>query len=604
MKKFLLATLIFPGFTYGQGLGTNLTSVQDYSPAKAFCDAAKSARCYGSPDKSYDCKFGDKIPNEPFGVFVYTDIPDTAGVYKISYDGAATFSSSGKIQNLVVSGSKTTAEIVMGTNPLTLKFSGPVSNISIIRPNCTGTFNPQYLEFLKPYSTLRFMDWLRMNGSPIKTWAERKLPTELQTGVRGVALEYVAEIANMTGKDVWVNVPMLADANYAKQMAWLLKDRLDPKLKIYVELSNEIWNTAFGFSQGNENHELAKAEVAAGAVDLCMGDCSTDTNTWYWARRRVAKKTLELSKIYREVFGDAAMGSRIRVILAGHAADHSKIRAAVMYLEKYVGKDEIKKHIYGLSIAPYFATKDHLLTVTTPATPGDPTAVPPIPPTPAKTTTTLKPDATIDTVINGSQNSVNSLHTKYWTFRKDWDGKSQDVNHFEYAKYYGLKLTLYECGQHLDNKVGADLVKSAKLDPKFKTLYKDYFTKYFLSNPGGLALQFADVGQWNPGFGATYDLKVETPQTQALKEVAAAVNIIVPQPEHCVAEKAEINSLKGIVATQENSLKGISAELAATKDYLAKSGEALRMCVSERDLSAAAQLALEKKISEAIEILK
>lgn len=544
-------------------LGVNLTAVADYSVEQAWADLARSARCFGSPEKSFDNKFGDKIPNENFGMFVYTDVPNMNGTYSVSFNGKCDFSGTGTIQNLKYDAAQnlTTADVTMGAQAMSFKFmniTSPISNISILRPGCTKDmlFNPIFLESLKPYKALRFMDWLRSNANTLKTWAERKLPTDLlQTGAKGVCLEYIAELANQTGKDIWVNVPYQADIDYAKQMAALLKAKLNSKITIYVEWGNEIWNTAPAFPQGNINKDLAVAEVAAGAKDLQLDD-PTDTNEWYWARRRVGKKTVEVSKAFREVFGDSEMGNRIKIILPAHAADESKARAALFYVQKYHG---VSKHIWGLAIAPYFATQDHLLKDATNKVIG------------------VKPDATVETVLAGCQNSINSNKSK-WVSTKVWDGRTQGANHREMADFYGLKLTFYECGQHMDNPVGAELVKKTKLDPRFKNIYKNYFMAFFETNPDGVAFQFADISPWKLGneFGSTYDFKVDTPQVLALKEVSAILSLD-PKDEEIRLLKAQLveltrkaSDLTAQVITLQTQVTGVTSELQNCKIELQK----------------------------------
>src|SRR5262249_24049955 len=56
----------------------------------------------------------------------------------------------------------------------------------------------------------------------------------------------------------------------------------------------------------------AIAEVNAGGSPL---NFDGSTNDWYWAWRRVAKRVVEISNIFRSVFGDADMMIRVRPVL-------------------------------------------------------------------------------------------------------------------------------------------------------------------------------------------------------------------------------------------------------------------------------------------------
>lgn len=517
-------------------LGVNLNGLSDYSPEIPFADAMKTARCFGTVATPYDCKYGEVIPAGEFGVLVHTGVSGLEGTYKLSFTGKADvflLSSQGTIQNLKWDGTITTADVVLlKDSQLYLQFKnviGTLTNISLLRPGLTKDqiFNPIFLNYLKSFSTLRLMDWLKTNSNPIKTWAERKTIDGLQTGAKGVALEYAAEIGNQTGKDIWVNVPIGADEDYIRNMAKLLKEKVKSSLNIYVEFSNEVWNTAPAFDQSLVNWNAAKVEVAAGAIDLQMG-LPTDTNDWYWARRRVGKKTGIISDIFKEVFGADQMNKRIRIVLSGQAADMSKVRAALQYLEKYHGgKEGVSAAIYGIAIAPYFATKNQTL-----------------------------PAATVDTVLEGLQSSIASNKTA-WIFRKDWDGKSQDVNHAEYAKYYGIKMIAYEGGVHQNGKTGEALNKAAMIHARMLPLYESYLRNWFETG-GALFMQFSDIGNWNYNgyWGATYDYKVMTPKLQALLNVASDINKAAIDPKD-----AEIINLKAQLTLAQSNITQLQAQI-------------------------------------------
>ncbi|MBK7336081.1 MAG: hypothetical protein IPJ00_07880 [Saprospirales bacterium] len=75
----------------------------------------------------------------------------------------------------------------------------------------------------------------------------------------GACWEHVIDLANRTQTDAWVNVPISASTDYVMQLATMLKNGLDPDLNIYVENSNEVWNTAPGFEQSQYNQAQAAA---------------------------------------------------------------------------------------------------------------------------------------------------------------------------------------------------------------------------------------------------------------------------------------------------------------------------------------------------------
>ena len=109
------------------------------------------------------------------------------------------------------------------------------------------------------------------------------------------------QLANQVHSNLWVNVPFHATDDYVRQLATLLKNTLDPSLSIYLEFSNEVWNTAF--EQGASNTAAALAEVQAGVKSGHPSDLNYDNqpvdlsqtkpNTGEvitWADRRTARR--------------------------------------------------------------------------------------------------------------------------------------------------------------------------------------------------------------------------------------------------------------------------------------------------------------------------
>ncbi|MEV7626923.1 hypothetical protein [Actinoplanes sp. NPDC089786] len=96
-------------------------------------------------------------------------------------------------------------------------------------------FHPVFLDRLKGFRTLRFMDWIytndpnRFDASSLA--AGPHLDSATQT--RGVAPELMVELANRVGADAWFNVPHLATDRYGREFATLVRDTLAPGRKAY-----------------------------------------------------------------------------------------------------------------------------------------------------------------------------------------------------------------------------------------------------------------------------------------------------------------------------------------------------------------------------------
>jgi hypothetical protein len=240
------------------------------------------------------------------------------------------------------------------------------ANLQVIRPGFTlaeaaiptKVFDPAFVTAYGPFAYIRFMGWLGTNSNPgyygdaghhLLPWSSRSLPTDFYQGVGanlstksninagawGISWEYVILLANATNKDVWINIPISAtggsdplEANYVASpdtssyiynVANLLKNGdaftgnvgLNPGLHIYIEHSNEVWNS--GFLQYTWNSLAAQDEVSKGGSAL---NNDGDTNTQDWADRRHIKRLYEIGQIFASVFGPGSLGTTIRPVYA------------------------------------------------------------------------------------------------------------------------------------------------------------------------------------------------------------------------------------------------------------------------------------------------
>ncbi|OLT61754.1 hypothetical protein, partial [Moorena bouillonii] len=108
-----------------------------------------------------------------------------------------------------------------------------------------AVFNPDFIERVKVFRALRFMDWMVTNGSEQQEWENRPTINDRSFAKKGVPLEYMVLLANIVGADPWFNMPHKANSNYIHNFAVMVKERLDNKLTAYVEHSNEVWNWIF-----------------------------------------------------------------------------------------------------------------------------------------------------------------------------------------------------------------------------------------------------------------------------------------------------------------------------------------------------------------------
>ncbi len=192
-------------------------------------------------------------------------------------------------------------------------------------------FNPAFLADNKPFGVLRFMDWTKTNGAPRRDWSARPTPAFFsQAG--GVAFEHIFALANELHVDPWINLPFDASPDYYRALALYARDHLDKKQRVYVELSNEVWNTAF---------QQGKDAATRGAAAYPGIPPSQASDFYYADRVRAAMK------IWSEVF--AGQEKRLVRVLASQAVNPRRAEQALSHEETWRSVD-------ALATAPYFGT--------------------------------------------------------------------------------------------------------------------------------------------------------------------------------------------------------------------------------------------------------
>lgn len=122
------------------------------------------------------------------------------------------------------------------------------------QPSRKTLFNPDYLNFMRQFRTIRFMGMSGVTRNDReRSWAHRPNMDEAtwsgNYGERGIPLEVMVDLANITNANAWFNIPHLADQDYIQRYAQYVKANLRPNLKAHVEYSNEVWNPVFSQAQ-------------------------------------------------------------------------------------------------------------------------------------------------------------------------------------------------------------------------------------------------------------------------------------------------------------------------------------------------------------------
>ncbi|MGE0710132.1 MAG: hypothetical protein AB7N76_31490 [Planctomycetota bacterium] len=204
--------------------------------------------------------------------------------------------------------------------------SDPVRDLHLVMPGFAASyrarpFHPLFLARLRPFACLRFMDWTATNSSPVARWSERR-PPDYRSQHREVAWEDVLALCNALERPPWLCVPHRADQDYLRSLAELVRARLDPRLPVLVEYSNEVWNGQF-----RQQREVAAAARARGAP---------------W-EEEYARRAAAAFEAFRAALGPA----RVLRVVSGQAANVGVAKHILAALPPG-GAD-------ALAIAPYFS---------------------------------------------------------------------------------------------------------------------------------------------------------------------------------------------------------------------------------------------------------
>jgi hypothetical protein len=317
--------------------------------------------------------------------------------------------------------------------------SVPITNIHLRAPtsNTTGDFLTSALQQYAPFMPLRFMDALNGNGrvSPsvdntncgttincTTTWVWTDGTTGAQgrtfplgsgvTGTssggglsNGISYDYIIEWANITGKDVWINIPIFATDNFVCRLARLfaygesgtgdngsncsttaatsgpyspiVPTGLNATSHVYVEEANELWNYAFNQAEvfyclANGGPEPGKGKTcphgvtnpstvsAILATDLANRSLPWDTTAsapYNRANDVAADLTRRNGTIFKQVFG--VRSAQIYTTFNKQAADGATASFPTPGLKfiasGFGGGNIITGGIDRIAIAPYFS---------------------------------------------------------------------------------------------------------------------------------------------------------------------------------------------------------------------------------------------------------
>ncbi len=336
-------------------VGVNLEVHSSFASQIIFADAMKRALPWVSINFPYDGQWNTgveipldadgyplELPYQPpsggpaqiVGTFLFNGMEGRypAGTYTLIFEGAGLLNLSGANGDQFFTQAGTypiTVDPTQGNLYLEIVSSNaqdPIRNIRLILPGHEQTYQTQpfyqpLIDRLQSFSAVRLMQTMRTNGgdypcdngvpvthaSCVKRWAQRPQSNYYtQATSRGVALEYLIDLANTAGINLWLNIPHGADDPYIQEVARLVRQRLASSLSVYIELSNELWNFSGDYPQANW----------ARAAGLAQG---LDADPEHARRKFVVKRSADMFHLFKQEFG--SQHGRVVNVLPGVAPD-------------------------------------------------------------------------------------------------------------------------------------------------------------------------------------------------------------------------------------------------------------------------------------------
>lgn len=498
LKAILFSLLATAGMALSapdSPMGTNLTSVVDFSSEFPFADHFKQARPWisgNSRNGAFDDGRSLRLngngeitslkTDQVARTVMFTGLPADPtlkdkkmivrydGEGRLEYNGQVTLLSRNPGRDVIQlkGGSEVDEAIVIinlvrtnAANPLRrvrmtptggISRSNPLKAVSSASAETTADFvsfeqaatqneiifNPAFLNSIKSYRSIRFMDWLQTNNSPQVNFADRgQLSHQFWSTDRGVPLEAAIELCNLMNLDPWLNIPHLATDSYVREFATLLKSRLKPSLRASIEYSNETWNGIFTQTGFVENKGLE------------LGLDAPRNDRFISGLRFYSKRAQRVFDIFNNVYG-SERAARIKRVMASQSANPFTTETVLSFTNAAKKTD-------AFAIAPYFGE-----TV--------------IDETKASEIKRLG----VDGIFDWLQNDNNAILERSLPF-VDREVAAQKAT----AKSFSIPLITYEGGQHFVGAFGFEnddqlnaIMDAVNKDPRMKGIYLTYLNNW------------------------------------------------------------------------------------------------------------------------------
>ena len=332
------------------------------------------------------------------------------------------------------------------------------------------------------------------DASCVKSWANRTTTSsQTQGGVRGVALEYLIDLANAVDADPWFCIQHAADDTYVRNIAEMIRDRLDSDRRVYVEFSNELWNFSGDYPQANW--------AQARGLELGLDEDSASARI-----KMVARRSAEIFAIFEEEFaGDTDRLVKILPGLLGLPSHNEELIEA--FNDSTYNVSGVDADVF--AIAAYFGVEIAAEIISD----GEENSI--------------TPDGVLDMALLNITTDQPSYDEPDET---NFSMRSLFAQNREVAEDHSLELITYEGGQHIvetngedNNETLGETIIAANRAERIYTIYHSLFDEWF-GGGDGLFMHYSLIKKPSANFGAfgslehTDDTSEQAPKYRAILE--------------------------------------------------------------------------------------
>ncbi len=383
-----------------------------------------------------------------------------------------------------------------------------IRNIRVVpeaqeKTNPTQPFNQTFLNKIDNFSTLRFMDWMDTNNSNQGEWKDRPKTTTATYASDGASIETMVDLANRTGANPWFTIPHQATDEYITNFAKIVKEKLNPNLKVNVEYSNEVWNGQF--KQYHWAEEQGK-KLGGNWMD------------WY------SRRTEQIGDIWDNVFGKDS--NRVNTVLGAQAANPWIADQLMKKVKAYDPNSTVDT----LAIAPYVGLN-----------------------------VDQKKQAEVEAWTKDSDGGLGKVFNHLRNVELPKTLNEYISKHVDLAKKHDVDIAAYEGGQHLVGREGVEnnqaitnLLINANRDKRMGELYRDYLSGWDKLTGGAEFVNFSDIGtpnKWGSWGALEHLYQTTSPKWEAIQN-------FIKSPKSSTAKAATTSKPSLVGNDGDNKLSG------------------------------------------------